>query len=53
MANSLLMLKDPHALCSMPRWIVPRNRIEPIDRDAVIVVDVPKRRHHDTRMARS
>ena len=41
MANSLLMLKGQHALCSMPGGIVPRNRIEPIDRDAVIVVDVP------------
>ena len=39
-ANSLLMLKGQHALCSMPGWIVPRNRIEPIDRDAVTVVDV-------------
>jgi hypothetical protein len=41
MANSLLMLKGQHALCSMPRWIVPRIRIESIVRDAVTMAYVP------------
>ena len=41
MANSPLMIKGQHALCSMPFGIVPRTRIESIVRDAITVVYVP------------